>query len=83
MNTQELTSRITSEISQDMPSLTAAQEYTDAQIQAATYIYINPDDQRWELGFEDTEALEFDTLSDYLDGSLDYSDIPLLPIYIW
>lgn len=76
MNTTELTRRINLEI--EIP-LSAFKEYTPEEIYRATYIHINPKDATWQLGFGDHKNLDpFD-----LECLLDYSDLQLLPIYIY
>lgn len=68
------------EMETPIPNLQPYWEYSLEQIQKATYIQVNPDDCTWQLGYEDIEALEFDTLSEYLDCTLSN---PHIPVYIY
>lgn len=76
INTQKLNTKIKEVISQDLEELNPYRDFTDEEIKKATYIYINPDDQTWQLGFEPELGLETE---DYLDTWLDCSEFPILP----
>ena len=58
MNTQELHKIIYQDTPNYLEELTPLKEYTEEEIEKATYIYINPDDQTWELGFENPVPVE-------------------------
>lgn len=36
----------------DLPNITPFEEYTPKELENITYIYINPDDQNWQPGYE-------------------------------
>ena len=55
MDTKELNTYLS--ISQNNYDLQPFQEYTPEEIAKATYIYINPDDANWQLGFKKMNAI--------------------------
>lgn len=63
----------------DMPNLTSFEDYTPEELQNMTYIYINPDDQNWQPGYEKKIPQEAEA---YRIGSL-LIGTTLYPIYVY
>lgn len=78
--TSILNALLISKMETEISGLHPFQEYTPEDINRATYIQVNPDDADWQLGYDDIQALEFETLSEYLDC---YLSEPNIPVYIY
>lgn len=63
----------------DMPNLTSFEDYTPKELENITYIYINPDDQNWQPGYELKIPRE---AQDYLAGLITINQVSY-PIYIY
>lgn len=74
MTTKELHSILIQDTPNYLEELTPFQEYTPEQIEQATYIYVNPDDQNWQLGFENPIPVE---AYENFEGNISYKNLPL------
>lgn len=74
MTTKELHSILIQDTPNYLEELTPFQEYTPEQIEQATYIYINPDDQNWQLGFENPIPVE---AYENFESNISYKNLPL------
>lgn len=88
VTTEELTKRINEilEEQEDLHYLIPCDpqyQYTPEEIQKGNYVLINPDDQNWQLGFEPDEEIPDEAYEYQLDEFLDYSDMPLMNIFIY
>lgn len=63
----------------DIPNLTSFEDYTPEKLENMTYIYINPDDQNWQPGYEKEIPQEADP---YKIGAL-FIGTNIYPIYIY
>lgn len=85
-STIQLTERIKEHIfEEDYPGLSdnlmPFKEYTPEEIENANLILINSKDHNYQLIFEEPTEVERETLQYY--NTLDYSDLPILDIYIY
>lgn len=74
MTTKELHSILIQDTPNYLEELTPFQEYTPEQIEQATYIYVNPDDQNWQLGFENPIPVE---AYENFESNISYKNLPL------
>ena len=63
----------------DMPNLTSFEDYTPEELENMTYIYINPDDQNWQPGYEKEIPAEAEI---YLAGLITINQVSY-PIYVY
>lgn len=74
MTTQELHKILIQDTPNYLEELTPFQEYTPEEIERATYIYINPDDQNWQLGYENPIPVE---AFENFEGNISYKNLPI------
>lgn len=74
MNTQELHKILIQDTPNYLEELTPFKEYTEEEIEKATYIYINPDDQNWQLGYENPIPVE---AYENFEGNIQYKNLPI------
>lgn len=91
INTSELLTKAINDVIRDIYNskcpgyyldINPFQTYTEDEINKATYIYFNPDDQNWQLGFESPEELEAANIEDCKDTEITINNHNL-PIYIY
>lgn len=63
----------------NMPNITPFEDYTPEELENMTYIYINPDDQNWQPGYEKEIPQEAEA---YHIGSLLISTTQY-PLYVY
>lgn len=63
----------------DLPNLTPFRDYSPEELENITYIYINPDDQNWQPGYETEIPQEAE---DYRAGQIIINQSSY-PIYIY
>lgn len=63
----------------DLPNITPFEDYTPEELENMTYIYINPDDQNWQPGYEKEIPAEAE---DYRAGQIIINQVSY-PIYIY
>lgn len=63
----------------DIPNLTSFEDYTPEELENMTYIYINPDDQNWQPGYEKEIPQEAEA---YRAGQITIDQVSY-PIYVY
>lgn len=63
----------------DLPNITPFEEYTPKELENITYIYINPDDQNWQPGYETETPAEAEL---YRAGDITLNG-QSIPVYIY